>query len=51
MADESSGESSSDSPESDISMINIDNNYETESIKIGEKCTDEEMIEETHGRG
>jgi hypothetical protein len=50
MADESGGVSSSDSPESDISMFNIDNNYEIKSTKIGEKSTDEEMTEGTYGR-
>jgi hypothetical protein len=49
--DESGGVSSSDGPESDISMINIDNNYETESIKTGEESIDEEMTEGTHRRG
>jgi hypothetical protein len=48
MADKSSV-SSSDSPKSDISMI--DNNYETESIETGEKSTNKEMTKKTHGRG
>jgi hypothetical protein len=51
MVDESSGVSSSDGPKSDISMINLDNNYETESTETGEESIDEEMTEGTHGKG
>jgi hypothetical protein len=50
MVDESSGVSLSDGPESDISIINIDNNYETELTKTGKESIDEEMTERTHGR-
>jgi hypothetical protein len=49
--DESGGVSSSDGPESDISMINIDNNYETESTETRKESTDEEITEKTYGRG
>jgi hypothetical protein len=50
MADESGGVSSSDGPKSNISMINIDNNYKIELIETGEESTNEEMTERTHGR-
>jgi hypothetical protein len=51
MVVESGGVSSSDGLESDISMIDINNNYETKSIETGKKSINEEMTEETHGRG
>jgi hypothetical protein len=51
MANESGGVNSSDSPESDISMIDINNNYETKSTKTGKESTDKKMTEETYGRG
>jgi hypothetical protein len=51
MADESGSVSSSDGIELDISIIDIDNNYETKSTKTGEKSIDEEIIEETYGKG
>jgi hypothetical protein len=51
MADESGSVSLSDGLELDISIININNNYETKSTKIGKKSINEEMTEKTHGRG
>jgi hypothetical protein len=51
MVVESGGVSSSNSLELDISMININNNYETKSIKTGKKSINKEMTEKTHGRG
>jgi hypothetical protein len=51
IADESSGVSSSDSLESNISIININNNYETESTETGKESTNKEMTEGTYGRG
>jgi hypothetical protein len=51
MAVESGGVSSSDCLESDISIININNNYEIKSIETRKESTNEEMTERTYGRG
>jgi hypothetical protein len=51
MADKSDSVSLSDGLKSDISMININNNYETELTEIGEESTDEKMTKRTYGRG
>jgi hypothetical protein len=51
IADKNGGVSSSDSPESNISIINFDNNYETKSIKTRKKSIDKEITERTHGKG
>jgi hypothetical protein len=51
MVVESDGVNSSDSLELDISMIDINNNYETKSTETGKESIYEKMTEETHGRG
>jgi hypothetical protein len=51
MANKSSSVSSSDGLKSDISMIDINNNYETELTKTGKESIDEKMTKRTNGRG
>jgi hypothetical protein len=50
IADKSSSINLKDSLKLDISIININNNYETKLIKIGKKSINEEMTEKTHGK-